>query len=105
MLSLTEFRFIELYVRLITQHNTRVDCLLLTDFCANDTTVLFSGLVWIGQGRTENLTNLFDNTSDSPGNYALAFYAVSLYELKLAIVHSSRLQDGVLCAIYVEGVK
>ena len=105
MLSLTEFRFIELYVRLITQHNTRVDCLLLTDFCANDTTVLFSGLVWIGQGRTENLTNLFDNTSDSPGNYALAFYAVSLYELKLAIVHSSRLHDGVLFAIYVDGVK
>ncbi len=32
----------------------------------------------MGQGRTENLQDLFENTSDSPGNYALAFYAVSI---------------------------
>ena len=40
--------------------------------------IIVSGFVWMGQGRTENLHDLFENTSDSPGNYALAFYAVSI---------------------------
>lgn len=39
--------------------------------------IIISGFVWLGTGKSENLTNLFENTSDSPGNYALAFYAVS----------------------------
>ena len=38
--------------------------------------IIISGFAWLGSGKTENLTNLFDNTSDSPGNYALAFYSV-----------------------------
>ncbi len=46
--------------------------------------IIVSGFVWMGQGRTENLQDLFENTSDSPGNYALAFYAVS-YILKFIL--------------------
>lgn len=40
--------------------------------------IIVSGFVWLAQGRTENLTGLFENSSDSPGNYALAFYSVSI---------------------------
>ena len=50
--------------------------------------IIISGFVWLGEGKTENLTNLFDNTSDSPGNYALAFYAV-LYRCRKDLRKSS----------------
>jgi len=40
--------------------------------------VIITGFIWLGgEGGTDNLTGLFENTSDSPGNYALAFYSVS----------------------------
>ena len=52
--------------------------------------IIISGFVWLGEGKTENLTNLFDNTSDSPGNYALAFYAVLTHSIS-----SSRLRQAV----------
>jgi len=38
--------------------------------------IILSGSVWIIQGKTDNLNGLMENSSDSPGNYALAFYSV-----------------------------
>jgi hypothetical protein len=40
--------------------------------------IIISSFVYLGQGKTENLDDFFENTSLQPGNYALAFYSVGL---------------------------
>jgi hypothetical protein len=44
--------------------------------------VIITGFIWLGgEGGTENLRGMFENSSDSPGNYALAFYSVNFKQM------------------------
>lgn len=48
--------------------------------------VIVAGVTWIVQGRTENLNGLMESSSDSPGNYALAFYSVNIFILNVIVI-------------------